>query len=188
MGRTLGASHAVQRHRLLGSEPQEVGLSMQKPLGATTRRDAGKDFPSEDERYAWEVDQRFFHMDTMDRWMAADGVHTIGPPLPPGATVFFGVDPTETFAKATVAGYIACRPAAERLGISRKSVRGMIDRLPELDVAYVVYMGKKRNSRYHCRMIRTKSVSIIKRDVRKWMKEANRNGKKTKPKNIRRDS
>ena len=161
---------------------------MRQRSGVTTRRSEERDFPSDAERYEWEVDQRFNHMDKMDRWLAADGVRTIGPPLPPGATVFFGVDPTETFSEATKAGYIACRPAAEVLGISRVSVRGMIDRLPELDVAYVVYMGKKRNSRYHCRMIRRKSVSILKRDVRKWMKEANRNGKKTKPKNIRRDS
>jgi GNAT superfamily N-acetyltransferase len=188
MAETLGASLVVQKPLSRGREPQKVRSNMQKRSGATTRRGAEKDFPNDEERYAWEVNQRFFHMDRMDRWLAADGVHTIGPPLPPGATVFFGVDPTKTFEEATKAGYIAVRPAAEKLGVSRRTVRGMIDRLPELDVAYVVYMGKKRNSRYHCRMIQKRSVRVVKRDVRKWMKEANKNGKKTKPKNIRRDS
>lgn len=144
------------------------------------------EFQDDSERYEWEVERRFSRMDTLDRWVAADGIHTIGPPLPPGAIVFTGKDPTKIFKKATEGGYIACRPAASELGVSRKTVRKLIDRLPEVSVAYVVYPGKKRNSRYHCRMIHKASVRLMQRDVRLWMRKASEGGKKTTAKNIRR--
>jgi len=144
------------------------------------------DFSSEEERYEWEIQQRYSTMDTLDRWLASDGVYTIGPPIPPGFGVFWDEKATPAFEKATAAGFFACRPAAEKLGISRKDVRLLVDRLTELQVAYVVYPGKKRNSRYHCRVIHKGSLSVIKRRLPYWMKKAKAGGKKTTAENLRR--
>lgn len=144
------------------------------------------EFDSDEDRYEWEVQQRYRAMDNLDRWFASDGVYTIGPPLPPGATVFSDEKATPAFEKATKEGFIACRPAAEVLGVSRAVVRLLIDRLPEIRVAYVVYPGKKMNSRYHCRAIHKSSVSIVKKNLSTWMQKVWAGGKKTTGKNIRR--
>ena len=186
MDATPGAESAAQQPQESGSAPRRGGSSTSRRSRGTTRSVGEKSFPTDEERYEWEIEQRFKAMDSRDRWVAADGVYTIGPPIPPSATVFHGESPTPTFKLATDEGYIAVRPACEILGISRRGMRSLIDKLMVLDVAYVVYPGVKKNSRYHCRMIHRKSVNVLKRDVRKWMKEANRNGKKTKAANIRR--
>lgn len=143
-------------------------------------------FGTDEERYEWEVTQRFSNMDNMDRWLASDNIYVIGPPLPPGCKVYTHEKPTEAFKLATAEGYIAVRPACEILGLGRLPVRRMIDKLPILDIAYVVYDGKKARSRYHCRMIHNKSVRLIGRDKTKWLKESRRGGKKTTAENIRR--
>jgi len=145
-----------------------------------------RSFQSEEERYEWEVVQRFDNMDNMDRWVSAEDIYTIGPPLPPGCKVFTHVVPTEAFKIATASGYIAVRPVCEKLGMGRKAVRRMIDRLPILDVAYVVYDGKKAKSRYHCRVVHKRSVAAIKRNKSKWIEESKRGGKETTAENIRR--
>ena len=175
-----------------GSEQRLVAGSTLKRSRGTTR-ESGRgpsrpvpDFSSEEERYDWEVEQRFSSMDTLDRWFASDGIYTIGPPIPPHATVFSDEKATEAFKKATKAGYYACRPAGEQLGVSRKGVRRLIDRLSELSVAYVVYPGKMSGTRYHCRVIHRNSIRKIKRNVRTWMKKASKGGKKTTAENIRR--
>jgi len=147
---------------------------------------APQSFASDDDRYEWEVNQRYDRMDTLDRWVASDGIHTIGPPIPPGARVFSDEKATPAFEKATRAGYLACRPAAVELGVSRKTVRLLVDRIPELSVAYVVYPGKARSSRYHCRVIHRNSLRMVKKNVRIWTKKATQGGKKTSAKNIRR--
>tara|TARA_R110002020_G_scaffold249718_1_gene463722 strand:- start:469 stop:1035 length:567 start_codon:yes stop_codon:yes gene_type:complete len=186
MDATLGVKNAAPSRQGSGKEPQKAGSSTPKRSRGTTRDGGKKSFPNDDERYEWELIQRFEHMDNRDRWVAADGVYSIGPPIPPGAKVFYGEKSIPTFEEATSEGYVAIRPACEILGISRRGMRSLVDKLPVLDVAYVVYPGVKKNSRYHCRMIHRKSVNVLKRDVRKWMKEANQNGKKTKAANIRR--
>ena len=176
MDATPGAESAAQQPQESGSAPRRGGSSTSRRSRGTTRSVGEKSFPTDEERYEWEIEQRFKAMDSRDRWIAADGVYTISAEL----------RPTPTFKLATDEGYIAVRPACEILGISRRGMRSLIDKLMVLDVAYVVYPGVKKNSRYHCRMIHRKSVNVLKRDVRKWMKEANRNGKKTKAANIRR--
>jgi hypothetical protein len=147
---------------------------------------APPEFQDDSDRYEWEIAQRYGTMDTLDRWVAADGVYTIGPPLPPGAVVFTKKKATPAFKMATESGYIACRPAASELGISRKTVRKIIDRALEIRVAYVVYPGKKKNSRYHCRMIHKSSVRVIARDVPGWLRRVSDGGKKTTAENVRR--
>lgn len=144
------------------------------------------DFSSDHERYEWEIQQRYSTMDTLDRWLASDGVYTIGPPIPPGFKVFSDEKATPAFEKATAAGFLACRPAAVKLGVSRKDVRLLVDRFTELHVAYVVYPGKKRNSRYHCRVIHKNSLRMVRRSLVGWMKKARAGGKKTTAKNLRR--
>ena len=135
---------------------------------------APQSFACDEDRYEWEVNQRYDRMDTLDRW------------VPPGATVFSDEKATPAFEKATRAGYLACRPAAAELGVSRKTVRLLVDRIPELSVAYVVYPGKVRSSRYHCRVIHRNSLRMVKKNVRIWTKKATQGGKKTSAKNIRR--
>lgn len=144
------------------------------------------EFPSDVDRYEWEIQQRYSTMDTLDRWVASDGIHTIGPPIPPGFPVFWDEKATPAFEKATAAGFVACRPAAVELGISRKSVRLLVDRLTDLQVAYVVYPGKKRNSRYHCRVIHRSSLRVVRKSLHIWMEKARKGGKKTTAENLRR--
>ena len=194
MEKTLGASDAVLRLHLNGREQNQVGRSTLSQSSATTRSvvvgapPTLAQFESDEERYEWEVERRYDSMDTLDRWNASDGVYTIGPPIPPGATVFFDEKATPAFKKATLAGYLACRPAAVELCVSRKTIRLLVDRIQELKVAYVVYPGKVRNSRYHCRVIHKNSLRLIKKNVRLWTKKATKGGKKTNAKNIRRSS
>ena len=164
---------------------------MRQSRGTTKRKDGRgflqvREFPSDSERYEWEVSQRFTAMDNLDRWVAADGIHTIGPPIPPGSRVFWHKEPTPAFKLATASGYVACRPAAEVLGLCRKSVRLLIDRPIGLDVAYVVYTGKIRNSRYHCRVIHRRSLRIVKKNTKQWLAKARKSGKKTTAANVRR--
>ena len=144
------------------------------------------EFSSDVDRYEWEIRQRYSTMDTLDRWVASDGIHTIGPPIPPGFRVFWDEKATPAFEKATAAGFVACRPAAVELGVSRKSVRLLVDRLTDLQVAYVVYPGKKRNSRYHCRVIHKASLRVVRKSLPIWMEKARKGGKKTTAKNLRR--
>tara|TARA_R100000655_G_scaffold81316_1_gene120812 strand:+ start:926 stop:1381 length:456 start_codon:yes stop_codon:yes gene_type:complete len=143
------------------------------------------EFEDDAARYAWEVGQRYERMDSMDRWLSSDDVYTIGPPIPPGAKVFTHEKATEAFKLATGSGYIAVRPVCEELGIGRIAVRRIFDRLSGLDVAYVVYPGKKAQSRYHCRVMHRRSVKLIKKDVPRWVMESKRGGKETTAKNIR---
>ena len=143
-------------------------------------------FESDADRYEWEIEQRFYSMDTLDRWLASDGIYTIGPPIPPDAIVFTDEKATPAFKKATAAGYLACRPAGEALGIGRKSVRLLVDRLTELQTAYVVYPGKVKGTRYHCRVLHKKSIRIVDRNLKYWMKKARSGGKKTTAENLRR--
>ena len=194
MGETRGASSAARRRPLHGSEQRLVAGSTLKRSRGTTR-EGGRgpsrpvpDFSSEEERYDWEIEQRFSSMDTLDRWFASDGIYTIGPPIPPHATVYSDEKATEAFKKATKAGYYACRPAGEQLGVSRKSVRKLIDRFRELRVAYVTYPGKISGTRYHCRVIHRDSIRIVNKNVRLWMKRISQGGKKTTAENIRRGS
>ena len=179
---------------MLGSEQRlDAGSTLKR--SKDTKRESGRgpsrpvpDFSSDDERYEWEVVQRFSSMDTLDRWYSSDGVYTIGPPIPPGAVVFMDDKATAAFKKATQKGYYACRPAGEKIGVSRKSVRKLVDRLPELRVAYVVYPGKLKGTRYHCRVIHADSIRAIKKNPRMWMKRSTKGGKKTTAENIRRGS
>ena len=145
-------------------------------------------FSSDDERYEWELEQRFYGMDKMDRWVSAAGIHTIGPPIPPGAPVFHGgSSPSEAFRKADKAGYLACRPAAAVIGCSHKTVRRIADRLESLRVAYSTYDGKIAGTRYHCRMIRKKDLRMLKKNFRERVHRMEKGGnKKTTAANIRR--
>ena len=194
MGKTLGARSVALRLPQSGREQSLGGRSTLSQSSATTKSvvvGASRipaQFDCDEDRYEWEVGQRYDTMDTLDRWVASEGVHTIGPPIPPGATVFFDEKATPAFEKATGAGYLACRPAAVELGVTRKTVRLLVDRIPELRVAYVVYPGKIRSSRYHCRVIHKNSLRMIKKNVRVWTKRATKGGKKTNAKNIRRSS
>jgi hypothetical protein len=144
------------------------------------------EFESDAERYEWEVWQRFNNMSKLDRWLAADGVYTIGPPIPPKAKVFTHKEPGEAFNAAGNAGYVACRPASEELGVSRTTFRRIFDKMPGLKIAYVVYDGKIRGSRYHCRMLHRRSVNRVKRNLPRWVKGALVGGKKTTEETIRR--
>ena len=144
------------------------------------------EFESDAERYEWEVWQRFNNMSRLDRWLAADGVYTIGPPIPPKAKVFTDKGPGEAFSAAGNAGYLACRPASQELGISRTTFRRIFDKMPGLSIAYVVYNGKIRGSRYHCRMLHRRSVDKIKQNLSSWVKGASVGGKRTTDKTIRR--
>jgi len=143
-------------------------------------------FSSESERYEWELVQRYNHMDNMDRWLSSDEVYTIGPPIPPGAKVFTHQKATEAFKLATAEGYMAVRPVCAELGVGRFSVRRLMDRISGLEIAYVVYPGKKERSRYHCRMLHKKSLRMIKRNLKHWIEESKRGGEKTTAENIRR--
>ena len=121
-------------------------------------------FSSDEERYEWEVGQRFYSMDKMDRWVSAEGIQTIGPPIPPGASVFHGGNsPKEAFRLADEEGYLACRPASEILGCHYKTVRRLADRLEWLTIAYSTYDGKVKGTRYHCRMLRKKELRTLKK-------------------------
>ena len=186
--RTRGAGGVAQRLRVSGRRQKRAGLSTLKRSRDTTSANGWSvpPFDTDGDRYEWEIRQRFESMDTLDRWVAADGVYTIGPPIPPDAVVFFDDVATSAFKKGTKDGYLACRPAAEKLGISRKAVRLLVDRLTDTQVAYVVYPGKIKNSRYHCRMIHKNSVKIIKKNVSHWIKRARQGGKKTTAENLRR--
>jgi len=146
------------------------------------------EFESDDERYEWELEQRFYGMDKMDRWVSAAGIHTIGPPIPPGATVFHGgTSPTKAFMKADKKGYLACRPAAEFIGCSHKTVRRMADRFDSLSVAYSTYDGKIKGTRYHCRMVRKKDLRMLKKQFKERVARMEKGGnKKTTAANIRR--
>jgi|TARA_R100001594_G_scaffold127564_2_gene165308 hypothetical protein len=188
MGRIAGVRSAALRLPRHGSAQILAGKNMQKQSGDTERGSGSpvRSFPSDEDRYEWELIQRFEKMDNMDRWLSADDIYVIGPPLPPGCRTFTHEVPTEAFKIATESGYIAVRPVCEQLGMGRKSVRRMIDRLPILDVAYVVYDGKKARSRYHCRMLHKKSVSLLKRNKKQWIQESKRGGKETTAENIRR--
>ena len=143
------------------------------------------EFEDDAARYEWEIAQRYSRMDNMDRWLSSDEIYTIGPPIPPGAKVFTHKKATEAFKLATGSGYIAVRLVCKELGIGRVAVRRIFDRLSGIDIAYVVYPGKKAQSRYHCRMFHKKSVRAIKRDVPRWVMESKRGGKETIAKNIR---
>ena len=175
-----------------GSKQRRGARSTLKQSSGTTRERESErvplepEFASEKDRYEWELLSRFDSMDTLDRWMAADGIYTIGPPIPPGAYVFFDERATPAFEKATASGYLACRPAANALGLSRKTVRKIIDRVKEARVAYVVYPGKLRGTRYHCRVIHKDSIRMMKRNVQMWTKRSTQGGKKTTAENIRR--
>ena len=186
--RTRGVGSAVQRLLASGRRQKRAGVSTLKQSRGTTNASdwSVPTFETDSDRYEWEIQQRFESMDTLDRWVAADGVYTIGPPIPPEAVVFTDDVATKAFEKGTKAGYLACRPAAEKLGISRKSVRLFVDRLTDTRVAYVVYPGKIKNSRYHCRMIHRNSIRTIKKNVPYWMKKARQGGKKTTAENLRR--
>ena len=186
--RTRGVGSAVQRLLASGRRQKRAGVStLKQSRGTTNASDWGVPaFETDNDRYEWEIQQRFEAMDTLDRWVAADGVYTIGPPIPPEAVVFTDDVATKAFEKGTKDGYLACRPAAEKLGISRKSVRLFVDRLTDTRVAYVVYPGKIKNSRYHCRMIHRNSIRTIKKNVPYWMKKARQGGKKTTAENLRR--
>ena len=137
------------------------------------------EFKNDTARYEWELAQRYERMDNMDRWLSSDEVYTIGPPIPPGAKVFTHEKATEAFKLATKKGYIAVRLVCAELGIGRIAVRRIFDRLPGIDIAYVVYPGKKARSRYHCRMFHERSVRRIKKNVPGWVEESKRGGKKT---------
>tara|TARA_R100000306_G_C4344891_1_gene127152 strand:+ start:262 stop:858 length:597 start_codon:yes stop_codon:yes gene_type:complete len=186
--RTRGVGSAVQKPLASGKRQKRAGVSTLKQSRGTTNASdwSVPTFETDSDRYEWEIQQRFESMDTLDRWVAADGVYTIGPPIPPKAVVFFDDVATKAFEKGTKDGYLACRPAAEKLGISRKSVRLFVDRLTDTRVAYVVYPGKIKNSRYHCRMIHRNSIRTIKKNVPYWMKKARQGGKKTTAENLRR--
>ena len=192
MGETLGVAPAVEKPRWRGSKLCRGARSrLKRSSGTTGKREVANspqesDFSSDLDRYEWELSSRFDSMDTLDRWVASDGVHTIGPPIPPGATVFKDEKATPAFEKATAKGFLACRPAAEAMGLSRKTVRKIIDRVPEARVAYVVYPGKLRGTRYHCRVIHKDSIRMMKRNIRMWTKRSVQGGKKTTAKNIRR--
>ena len=142
------------------------------------------EFKDDTERYEWELSQRYDRMDNMDRWMSSDGINTIGPPIPPGAKVFTHDRATEAFKLATSKGYVAVRPVCEELRLGRVVVRRIFDRVVGIEVAYVVYPGKLRKSRYHCRMFHRRSVEKIKNNLPKWIKESRRGGKKTTAENI----
>jgi hypothetical protein len=148
------------------------------------------EFESDDERYEWELGQRFYCMDKLDRWVSAAGIHTIGPPIPPGAAVFHGgTSPTEAFTKADKEGYLACQPAADFIGCGRKTVRRMVDRFDSLNVAYSTYDGKVKGTRYHCRMVRKKDLRMLKKQFKERIARMEKGGnKKTTAANIRRTS
>jgi len=145
-------------------------------------------FASDEDRYEWEVDQRFYSMDKMDRWVSAEGIQTIGPPIPPGASVFHGGNsPKEAFRLADEEGYLACRPASEILGCHYKTVRRLADRLEWLTIAYSTYDGKVKGTRYHCRMLRKKELRSLKKQYKDRVKGMEKGGnKKTTAANIRR--
>jgi hypothetical protein len=144
------------------------------------------EFANDEERYDWEVYQRYRRMDKMDRWPSADGVFVLGPPLPPNALVFTHEKATEAFKLATASGYSAMIPVSKTLGISKITMRRIFDRMNGLDIAFVVYEGKRAGSRYHCRMVHKKSVAYMKKTLPLWIRESRRGGKKTGPENIRR--
>jgi hypothetical protein len=143
-----------------------------------------REFDNDIERYEWELGQRYGEMDRLDRWPSACGHLIIGPPLPPGAKTFEHARSTEAFKLATSSGYIAVRPTMESLGIGRVAVRRIFDRCSGIDIAYVLYDGKVKGSRYHCRMFHERSVANIKRDLTRWVMESKRGGKKTTKANI----
>tara|TARA_R100000808_G_scaffold25087_1_gene61635 strand:+ start:7923 stop:8378 length:456 start_codon:yes stop_codon:yes gene_type:complete len=136
-------------------------------------------FKNDSERYDWEIDQRYNRMDELNRWLAADGIYTLGPPIPPSALVFTHEVATEAFKLATGRGYIAIRPVCEELKLSRPTVRRIFDRMPNLKVAYVTYPGTLAGTRWHCRMLHRDSVKHIKKNVDLWVKRSKRGGKKT---------
>ena len=144
------------------------------------------EFESDEDRYEWELLQRYNHMDSMDRWLSSDQIYTIGPPIPPEARVFTHEKATEAFKLATSEGYLAVRPVCAELGVGRFSVRRIMDRISGLNIAYVVYPGKKKKSQYHCRMLHKKSLRMIKKNLKHWIEESKRGGEKTTAENIRR--
>ena len=188
MERTAGARSAAQKLPASGKGAKQAKRSTRKRSKGTGRGSATPvpDFSSDEERYEWEILQRFERMDNMDRWLSAEDIYVIGPPLPPNCKIFVHKVATEAFKLATAQGYVAVRPACAELGMGRFSVRRMIDKIPALDIAYVVYDGKKERSRYHCRMLHKKSLRMIKRDPKHWVKESKRGGEKTTAENIRR--
>ena len=191
MASTPGAKDAALNRLLNGKRPKRAGKSTSKQSSDTTKRSAiaaPRQIPecaNDYERYEWELRQRYHRQDRLYRWRAADGIYTIGPPIPPGAKVFFGEsDPNKAFKLATAEGYHGCRPAAKMMGVGRIQAHKFFDRVREVDGAYSVYMGKKAGTRYHCRMIHEKSIKMLKGDLPRWRMEARKNGKKTTAANI----
>ena len=144
-------------------------------------------FENDRERYEWEIDQRYSRMDDLHRWLAADGINTLGPPIPPGAKVFTHEVATEAFKLATHRGYFAVRPVCEELNLSRPTVRRIFDRMPNLKVAYVTYPGTLAGTRWHCRMLHRESIHHIKQNIEMWVKRSRRGGKRTTAKTVCRD-
>lgn len=130
-------------------------------------------FADEYARYGWEVEQwrnAFLTKMRWTKWLGADEMWHVGPPVHPDAPLFWHKVAQRAFRAANEEGYVAPRHTAELVGISRYEAKRLMDVMHgDMRLAFVQYPHNRLNNTiWNCRMLHIDDVIDLGENLDEW--------------------